>query len=347
MMKRLVPLVLLAALPILFLSSCGDNDKVTGLSLTSGRADLTTAETFNLKAVVSPKNLSDISLQWESSNESVVAVEGPEITSGNTASAVITAVSPGEGTIIVTSQNGSRATCSVTVEDPIEVESITLSSDKLSLLVGSSDTLSADVLPLEATSKLSWESSDPDVARVNANTGEITGREEGTAIITATAADQKAQCLVTVHKMTPEYLDVAIAEQPFRVTSTTYSIQSDTHKALYPDMMQVMLKNDTELNIQNAYIAFVAWDKNGLPVKIKKAHFNPDGGAYIAQVTYDNINMVPGSSYGNDCGFQVDDECGIADFKAIVYAYEAFDGTSWQNPYYSDWRKLYEGKEKP
>ena len=116
--------------------------------------------------------------------------------------------------------------------------------------------------------------------------------------------------------------------------------------ALYPDMMQVILKNDTELNIQNAYIAFVAWDKNGLPVKIKKAHFNPDGGVYIAQVTYDNINMVPGSSYGNDCGFQVDDECGIADFKAIVYAYEAFDGTSWQNPYYSDWRKLYEGKEK-
>lgn len=348
-MKRLISLAMLTMVPLLLLSGCGDDSKVTGISLSSVKGTLMTTDTYNLKALVKPTTLSGVSLTWESSDSDVLTVEGETKTDGYTASAVVTPVAPGTGTITVTSQNGNKATCTITVEEPVVVESITLSSEKLNLIVDKSATLTADVYPMNSSDpKITWSSSDESVAHVNAESGLVRGKGDGTAIITATAPNGvKAQCKVEVHEMTPEYLDALIAEQPFRVISTSYSVQSDRWKTLYPDMLQATLKNDTELNIQNAIIAFVGWDKNGLPVKILDSGLNLDGGSYVRTVSYDNINMIPGATFGDNYGFRIDEECGIADFKAIAVSYEAFDGTTWQNPHYSAWRELYEGKIKP
>ena len=143
-------------------------------------------------------------------------------------------------------------------------------------------------------------------------------------------------------ELTAEELEAQLSAQELKITSTKYSVQHEQYKALYPDMMQVILQNDTEYDIKNAVIAFVAWDENNLPVKIKGSTDFSDG-SYVKQCNYGDINLIPGGTFGDSSGFQVDEACGIKTFKAIVVSYEAFTGEKWDNPLYKDWCKLYEG----
>lgn len=141
-----------------------------------------------------------------------------------------------------------------------------------------------------------------------------------------------------------EEFEALLAEQPLSIISTEYVVQDDNYKALYPDMLQAVLQNNTTSDIKNAVVAFVAWDSNNLPVKIKgKRSF--DDGAYIQQVNYADINLVAGATYGEEQGYQIDENCGIASFKAIVVSFETFDGETWENPYYSAFCTLYEGQK--
>jgi len=80
----------------------------------------------------------------------------------------------------------------------IAVTSINLNKTTLALTVGSSETLTATVLPDNATDKtVTWTSSNTAVATVDAN-GKVTAVAEGTATITAKAGDKTATCAVTV-----------------------------------------------------------------------------------------------------------------------------------------------------
>ncbi len=139
-----------------------------------------------------------------------------------------------------------------------------------------------------------------------------------------------------------EALNAEMAKQEFRVISTQYAVQDERYKSLYPDMLRAVVQNDTDKDIKNAVVAFVAWDENNLPVKIK-GHIDFSDGEYIAEVSYDDINMIPGSTFGEKSGYEIDENCGIEKFKAIVVSYEAFDGSTWNNPLFRDWKKLYEG----
>ena len=133
-----------------------------------------------------------------------------------------------------------------------------------------------------------------------------------------------------------------IKAQEFKVISTKYVVQDEKYKSLYPDMLQAVIQNNTSFDIKNAVVAFVAWDENNLPVKIKGSIDFSDG-SYIRMVNYGDINMVPNSTFGESSGFAIDETCGIKTFKAIVVSYETFEGTIWNNPLYDDWCKLYEG----
>ncbi len=81
---------------------------------------------------------------------------------------------------------------------PVAVSSVTLNSNSLDLIAGGSGTLTATVLPDNATEKtVTWTSSDPAVASVDAD-GTVTAVGVGTATITAKAGDVTATCTVTV-----------------------------------------------------------------------------------------------------------------------------------------------------
>lgn len=63
---------------------------------------------------------------------------------------------------------------------------------------GTTFKLTATVTPADTTDAVTWSSSDETVATVSED-GTVTGIKEGTAVITATAGNVKAECTVTVN----------------------------------------------------------------------------------------------------------------------------------------------------
>lgn len=116
---------------------------------------------------------------------------------------VVTAKKAGKTTITVKAGD-KTTTCEVTVvesDEPtpskIDVTSITLNKTKLSLIKGKTETLTATILPTDATNKtITWTSSDKTVATIE--NGKITALKKGTTIITAKAGEKTATCEVTV-----------------------------------------------------------------------------------------------------------------------------------------------------
>lgn len=92
--------------------------------------------------------------------------------------------------------NALRSEWDGSVQD-IPVQSVSLSSSTLTLNEGESKTLTATVLPANATNKtVTWGASPTGFVTV-AN-GVVTGSKAGTCTVTATAGGKSAQCVVTV-----------------------------------------------------------------------------------------------------------------------------------------------------
>ena len=172
-----------------------DDDKdiaVTAVSLNKTSLTLEVGESYTLVVTVSPSNATDKSITWSSTNSSVASVSGGKVT----------AKSEGTTTITAEAHNGKTATCTVTVNEPVpevvEVTSVSLNKTSLTLEIGESETLTATVLPSNATDKsVTWTSSAQSVATV-AN-GTVTAVGSGTATITATTSNGKtATCTVIV-----------------------------------------------------------------------------------------------------------------------------------------------------
>jgi uncharacterized protein (TIGR02145 family) len=93
---------------------------------------------------------------------------------------------------------GLSVRCVQDDSDLIQVEAISLNKTFLTLGEGSSEALSATIVPSNATHQTPfWWSDNPSVATVDSN-GNVTAVSEGTTIITAMAGMQVATCEVTV-----------------------------------------------------------------------------------------------------------------------------------------------------
>lgn len=168
---------------------------------------------------------------------------------------------------------------------------------------------------------------------------------EATTTTTTTAATTTETTLSRTISADSKKLDELLKKQPLYVSSTKYSVQSKRWKSLYPDMLEVVIYNNSKDDIKDAIVAMVAWDKNKLPVKIKNDIDFTDG-EYVKNGSFLDINLVPGKSYGKNRGFEIDYRCNIKSFKAVVVGYETFEGKTWMNPYYDAWEKMYGGGKK-
>jgi prepilin-type N-terminal cleavage/methylation domain-containing protein len=140
-------------------------------------------ETVDLNETVYPVDANDKTVSWSSSNEAVATVDG---------NGVVTAVAPGISVITVkTNTDGPSGpvtdTCQITVIK--NVTGLMLDRTTVTLGIGNTQTIVATVSPSDATDKrVTWTSSDPNVATVNA-LGMVTGVREGTATIKAKTVD--------------------------------------------------------------------------------------------------------------------------------------------------------------
>ena len=149
---------------------------------------LRVGETAVLTATVTPASAVNKTINWSSSNTSVATV----VKSGDT-QAIVTAVGPGSANITVAPAVGTFGTTQSTYTRAItvvqNVTGVTITPSFVSLLVGGTRALSAEVLPATATNKnVTWTSSTPSVADVS-TTGLVTAVTLGTTKITVTTAD--------------------------------------------------------------------------------------------------------------------------------------------------------------
>lgn len=135
------------------------------------------------------------------------------------------------------------------------------------------------------------------------------------------------------------------AENGLHVSEARLLVRSEEYKALYPDVLQAILVNNTEHDIKDVVVAFMAWDENDLPVLLK-GQFDYNAASYVRHASYSGINMVPGSIYGENTGMGLDESVkGIVTVKAIVVSYVTFDGETWENPEYDAFIEEYAGKK--
>lgn len=163
---------------------------VTSITLDKSSLNLAVGEYATLRATVLPENADDRSFTWRTSNSSIAQID---------AGGRVTAISAGTVTVTATTNDsGLTAACEVSVYVPyVAVSSITLNKYALNLTEGESETLSATVLPANATDKnVVWSSGNTMVATIE--NGLVTAVKEGVTTITAAAGGKTATCSVTV-----------------------------------------------------------------------------------------------------------------------------------------------------
>ena len=147
-----------------------------------------------IEAKCEPKDASNISFDFASSDEEVATVDKD---------GKVKVLKAGECDITTTlMQDGEKVTEKTThVKAFYEVESITLDSNEGKLTVGNSHTIKATVAPEEvaAETTIDWSSSNEKVATVDSN-GKVTAVSSGNATITATAGEESANYEVTVEQ---------------------------------------------------------------------------------------------------------------------------------------------------
>jgi len=182
----------------------GDIVPVENVTLNKAETTIGIGAAENLVATVLPSNATDKAVTWSSSNPAVATVSD----------GVVTGVAAGPATItVMTNDGGKTAACNVTVTagGRVPVTGISLNKTSATIAAGRSETLTATVLPSNATNRnVIWWSSSEDIATVS--NGVVRGLGTGAAMITATTQDggMVAICNVTVYvPVTAIYLEKA------------------------------------------------------------------------------------------------------------------------------------------
>ena len=190
---------------------------LTGLAVSGDSTVGNASNKAQFSIVYTPSNTTQRGVSWSVVSGSAYASIDESglltVKSGANGSAVTIRATSKENTAIY-----AEKTVTVTyVSLAIAVTGVSLNKSSLSLAVGGSETLVATVTPSRATNKsVTWSSSAPGVAAVD-QSGKVTAKAAGSAVITVTTNDGgfTATCGLTVAASSETYL---------RVTPTTVNL---------------------------------------------------------------------------------------------------------------------------
>ena len=136
-----------------------------------------------------------------------------------TATGLVTALKEGKAKITVTASNRKKATLTIKVVDPYKATGVKIAQGKsASVTVGETLRLTAQLTPVTARTTLTWTSSKPGVATVDAN-GVVTPLAEGKTKITVRTANKK-KARITVRVVDPNKPTGVTLSQTGTVTLT-------------------------------------------------------------------------------------------------------------------------------
>lgn len=183
--------------------------KASKIEIDVTELELLIGETKVLTATVSPSNAKDKTVTWTSSNKEIVMVDSE---------GEIVALGIGEAVVTAKTSNGKEAVVKLTV-NPIKVIEIKLSENDINLKVDERATLTATVLPEDATDKeVEWTSENEEIATVEA--GVITAITPGNVKVICSSKDGiKAEVNVLVEEL--ETVEVSASTDDAGDTTTT------------------------------------------------------------------------------------------------------------------------------
>lgn len=157
---------------------------VTGVTLDKSSTTVEIGKAIVLRATIAPENATNKSVNWQSSNSNIAAVDN---------SGVVVAKKEGEVVITAVSVDGNyTASCRVRVNAvsvTVPVTSVSLDKTNITLRSREAIVLEAKILPTNATNKsVTWKSSDEGIVVVG-NDGVIFGKAPGTALVIARTVD--------------------------------------------------------------------------------------------------------------------------------------------------------------
>lgn len=263
---------------------------VSSISLSVDNLYLNKNQSATLVATVLPENVTDKTVVWKSSDTSIATV----------IDGVVTAINYGTATITASSGTKSSTTNVVVC---IPVETISLSSENISLCIGESETITATVYPSNATDKtITWSSSNESVATVS--NGVITAVMGGTTTITATAGGISNSCFVTV--VVP-VTNIILSENSISlVTGSTYKIKATVNPSNATDKIVTWSSSNesiatvengliTAVSVGNTQISATAGDK---VTYVDVVVNNTSGAIPVSNIllSQDTVNMKIGES---------------------------------------------------
>lgn len=213
-----------------------------------------------------PENTSIKELTWTSSNNKVIKIDKE----GN-----LEAVGVGTAEITAKHKSGITAKITITVEPTLvtKVELTTDRDDSKKFYSGDKFTISATVMPENATDKsLTFSSSDESVAKVS-NKGVVTAVGVGTATITVASPDGPKQTVTVT---------VAPSPQKFRITWSAYMssndhVGSNWSNAFYVNSEQFYSGSTIVLDPDSSFTVYFY---------VEDADSNPDTGTYREEIKY-------------------------------------------------------------
>lgn len=236
-------------------------------------ATINLGATETLTVVYNPEDTTDDkTVTWNSTNTNAVTVDN----------GVVTAV--GEGSSTVTATVGEKvATINYTVRIPLE--SITINGDE-TLSKNEEKTLTVTYNPTNTTDNktVDWESSNPEIVSID-STGKITGKKGGTAKITATVGNVKAEkevkVVVPIESVSLSGDDSILKGETKRLTATinpedttddkTITWSSDNENVLFVDQNgQIRGIKEGTANVK----AVVAGKETTKQITVNEIHIN-------------------------------------------------------------------------
>lgn len=268
---------------------------VTSVTMNTNTMTVRKGTVFWLNATAGPEGAVNKTIVWSSSDTSIATVDQ---------TGMVTAVEPGECTIVATSQDsGVTAKCTVIVTEP--VSGIHLNASSTTMYTGEKFVIIPTVEPADADNKaVTYLSSDPSIATVD-NNGIVTGVKGGSAIILVTTVERGlvASMKVTVYefvtgiiiKNESPYINYGVTR---RLTATVTPASATNQGVRWSSSNSSTIKvssngNITAVGYGRATITATATDGSGISASVTLTSVRPVSSISVNPST---VTVMEGSS---------------------------------------------------
>ena len=197
----------------------------TAVTLATRSDTLVAGKSASIRATIEPRNVSDASVTWTSSDETIATVSNR---------GQVQAIAPGQVEITATCNADPSVYSSMTITVVRLAETVAFSEEEYTVTLNESQQLSVAVGPEDTDDKsVTYKSSNPRIVSVDEN-GKVTALAPGKVTITATTADgsnRRGRCTVNVHVpvtgVSYEHSDVRLGKRQ----TATFTMDLEPKKA--------------------------------------------------------------------------------------------------------------------